>query len=215
MNELGEALRLVSKVYYRLNNDGDSYYDCLEYGIVPDFTGNNYPFDKEYKKLGQELDILLSSSKYDQAVSLILFHIMLSLSSESNIYNPETNKLVPLESVKGRKALADLDINSVFINYCGKNKEWLQESLRKDGVKITKSLSEQTKIELKCDTVRELYREKTGYNKHTVKVTLSTDNTILSKKFSKIQSQHKKSIKEVERKRTSLQKKRENDKKNY
>ncbi len=157
MNELGKALRLVSKAYYRKNNDCDSYDDCIEYGIIPVFSDTNYPFDKEYKDLGNELYYLLSNNKYDKGVSLVLLQIMLYLSSESNIYNPDTNRLVPINSKKGKQALKLLELNSVFINYCGKNEEWLPESLRKDGVKITNSLSESTKKDLKCDTIQELY----------------------------------------------------------
>ena len=143
---LGEALRLVSRVYHRLNNDGDSYGDCIEQGMVSDFSEKKFPFDKEYQPLGRELDSHLSStSGYDKAVDLVLLHIMLSLSSESNIYNPETNRLVPLNSAAGEKALKALDLNRVFINYCGKNKEWLPESLRKEGLKISKVLSEETR----------------------------------------------------------------------
>ena len=207
LNELGEALRLVSKVYYRKNNDGDSYHDCIEYGIIPAFSHKTYPFNKEYEALGNELDYLLSINKYDDAINIVLVHIMLDLSSDSNIYNPNTNRLVPLNSEKGKKALKLLDLNSVFINYCGKNEEWLPESLRKDGVKITKNLSESTKKELNCNTVHELYRLKSkGYSKKSVKVTLSKDNAVLSKKFIRIQSQHKKSVKEENRKRNELKK---------
>ena len=207
LNELGEALRLVSKAYYRKNNDGDSYDDCIEYGIIPVFSGKTYPFNKEYEALGNELDYLLSSNKYDDAINIVLVHIMLALSSESNIYNPNTNRLVPLNSEKGKQALKLLDLNSVFINYCGKNEEWLPESLRKDGVKITKNLSESTKKELNCDTIQEIYRLKSkGYSKKSVKITLSKDNAVLSKKFSRIQSQHKKSVKEEIRKRIELKK---------
>jgi hypothetical protein len=215
-NPLGEALRLVSRVYFRLSNDGDSYGDCIEYGMVPDFGEKKFPFDKEYAALGRELDSHLnSSSGYDKAVDLVLLHIMLSLSSESNIYNPETNRLVPLNSAAGEKALKALDLNSVFINYCGKNEEWLPETLRKDGVKISKVLSEETRKELKCDTVQEFYRKDTsGYVKRKpVKVTLSKDNTILSKKFSRIAAEHKKSVKVAEKKDKELQKRREQQKK--
>ena len=134
------------RVYYRLNNDGDSYGDCIDAGMVPDFSEKKFPFDKEYAALGRELDSHLSSSSgYDKAVDLVLLHIMLSLSSESNIYNPATNRLVPLKSAAGEKALKALDLNSVFINYCGKNEDWLPESLRRDGVKISKVLSEETR----------------------------------------------------------------------
>ena len=88
-----------------------------------------------------------------------------------------------------------------------KNEGWLPESLRKDGVKITKNLSESTKKELNCNTVHELYRLKSkGLSKKSVKVTLSKDNAVLSKKFIRIQSQHKKSVKEENRKRIELKK---------
>lgn len=212
LNELGEALRLVTRVYYRRDNDGDTYGDCIDEGIVQDFSKKKYPFDKEYHELGQRLDYLLSTKLgYDHAVSLVLVHIMLSLSSESNIYNPSSNRLVPIESVAGRNALKALDLNKVFINTCGKNAEWLPESLRKEGVKITKLLSEETKKDLNCDTVVEYHKETTsGYGKKkSVKVPLSKDNTILSKKFSKIKAEHKKSVKEAKKKMEESRKRRE------
>ena len=147
---------------------------------------------------------LLSSERNQNTtkVSLVLVHIMLSLSSESNIYNPESNRLVPdAESAAGKRAVALLDLNKVFINTCGKNAEWLPH-FRKEGVKITKLLSEETKKELNCDTVEEYHKEtKSGYGKKkSVKVTSSKDNTTLSKKFSKIKAEHKKSVKEVSEK---------------
>lgn len=212
LNELGEALRLVTRVYYRRDNDGDTYGDCIDEGMVQDFSKKKYPFDKEYHELGQRLDYLLSTKLgYDHAVSLVLVHIMLSLSSESNIYNPSSNRLVPIESVAGRNALKALDLNKVFINTCGKNAEWLPESLRKEGVKITKLLSEETKKDLNCDTVVEYHKETTsGYGKKkSVKVPLSKDNTILSKKFSKIKAEHKKSVKEAKKKMEESRKRRE------
>ena len=210
LNELGEALRLVSKVYYRRNNDGDTYDDCIEYGIVQDLSNKVYPFDKEYHQLGLELDRLLTSRSYDDAMNLVLVHIMLSLSSTSSIYNPNTNRLVPIDSVAGKNALKLLDLNSTFINYCGKNEEWLPESLREEGVKITKMLSEATRKELNCDTLKEYHIDyKSRPTKKSVKVVLSQDNAILSKKFSKINRQHKKSVKENIKKRKELTKKRD------
>lgn len=207
LNALGEALRFVTRVYYRRDNDGDTYDDCIEMGIVPDFAKKKYPFDKEYNQLGGELDSLLSSGKYDAAVNLIVLQIMLSLSSTSNIYNPQTNRLAPIDSATGKKALLALDLNTVFINYCGKNEKWLPESLRKDGVKISKLLSEETRKELKCDTIKEFHRDsKAGYVKRSVKVTLSEDNATLNKQFSKIQSEHKKSVKEEEKRKRDRQK---------
>ena len=197
LNALGEALRLVNRAYNRKYNDGDDYDSCVYEGMVPDLSKDSYPFNNEYNELGNELDSLLSSNYYDDAISLVVLHIMLSLSSTSNIYNPNSNRLVPIDSQAGRNALKLLDLNSVFINYCGKNEEWLPESLRKEGVKITKVISEETRKELKCDTVQEFHKDASKYGtKRSVKVSLSKDNTILSKKFSKIQKEHKKSVKE-------------------
>lgn len=210
MNELGEALRIVSKVYYRRNNDGDTYYDCIEEGMVQDLSKKIYPFNKEYHSLGLTLNNLLDSGRYDDAVSLVLVQIMLSLSSESNIYNPASNRLVPIESLAGRNALKALDLNMVVANYCGKNAEWLPESLKKEGVKITKVLSEETRKELNCDTINEFFTNgNQGSKTVKVQVTLSKDNTILSKKFSKIKAQHKKSVKAAEKQLKDSRKRRE------
>ena len=56
---------------------GDSYHDCIEYGIIPAFSDKTYPFNKEYEALGNELDYLLSINKYDDAINIVLVHIML------------------------------------------------------------------------------------------------------------------------------------------
>ena len=215
LNELGEALRILNRIYNRYINDGDSYGDCIEYGIVNDLSKKIYPFDKEYHGLGSELDNLLSNRMYDDSINLVLVNIMLSLSSTSNIYNPNTNRLVPIESTAGKNALKLLDLNSIFINYCGKNEEWLPENLREKGVKITKTLSEETRKELKCDTIQEFHREyKLAYgNKKSVKVSLSKDNTVLSKKFSKINREHKRSVKAHMKKNKEIAKRREKQQK--
>ena len=53
-----------------------------------------------------------------------------------------------------------------------------------------------------------------GYGKKkSVKVTLSKDNTILSKKFSKIKAQHQKSVKEAQKKHKDMLKRREKNEK--
>ena len=207
-NALGEALRLVSRAYYRKDNDGDTYEECIDEGMLPDFSKKKYPFDGEYHSLGLELDRLLSDGEYDAAINLVLFNIMLSLSSTTHIYNPATNRLVEIDTDAGKRALKALDINTVFINYCGKNEDWLPEQLRKDGVKISKQLTEETRKELKCDTLEEFHKvTKTRYSGNkTRKITLSHDNSILSKKFKKIESQHKKSVKEAQRKMKERQK---------
>ena len=62
----------MSRVYYRKNNDGDSYDDCIEDGIVPDFAKKYYPFKGEYEPLGRELDHLLSHFLFFEKNSLLI-----------------------------------------------------------------------------------------------------------------------------------------------
>lgn len=190
---LAEALRLVSKVYYRYCNDGDSYDDCIEYGMINSFSDNKFPFKFPYRELGNELERILSYDKnYDLALDVVLLSIMLELSDKKNIYNPLTNRLVPLNSSKGKEALKLLDLNCVFVNYCGRNEKWLPETLRKHGVKITKDLSDVTKAELNCDTVPVC--TSTRSNKE---IKLSENYEILSKKIARIQTDEKKTKKNL------------------
>ena len=201
-NNLGEALRLVNKVVSRHYNDGDTYSDCIHNGMVPEFSKGKFPFDGEHKTLGLELEYLLDKDDYDGAMNLVLLHIMMSLSSDTTVYNPESNRLAAIDSPAGRKALVALDINSVHTNTCGKGERWLAKSLREEGVKIVKRLSPETLKELNCETLVELYKpNKTGKGKRTkkVKVEFSKDRSALSKKFSKMERQHKKSIRDAEK----------------
>ena len=201
-NNLGEALRLVNKVVSRHYNDGDTYSDCIHNGMVPEFSKGKFPFDGEHKTLGLELEYLLDKDDYDGAMNLVLLHIMMSLSSDTAVYNPESNRLAAIDSPAGRKALVALDINSVHTNTCGKGERWLAKSLREEGVKIVKRLSPETLKELNCETLVELYKPiKTGKGKRTkkVKVEFSKDRSALSKKFSKMERQHKKSIRDAEK----------------
>ena len=193
---LGEALRLVSRVVYRHYNDGDSYSDCIHEQMVPNFTNRKFPFNGKYGDLGDELSYLLDRDEYDEAVTLVLRHIMLSLSSDTGIYNPNSNRLAVINTPSGKKAFEALELSKVFINTCGKGEEWLSESLRREGVKIVKRLSPETLKELKCETLVEIH--KPGGTK-TKKVEFSQDRSVLSKKFDKLARQHKKSIRDEEK----------------
>ena len=62
--------------------------------MVPDFTNRKFPFNGKYGDLGDELSYLLYRDEYDEAITLILRHIMLSLSSDTGIYNPNSNRLI-------------------------------------------------------------------------------------------------------------------------
>lgn len=212
---LGEILRLVNYVYYRYSNSGDSYESCIERKYISYFSNKKFPFNKEYSELGVELERLLYDYKYDEAVDMVLLQIMLKLSNKNEIYNPESNRLVSLNSEKGAKALKSLNLNCVFVNYCGKNQGWLPESLRKDGVRITKLLSESTKKELDCDTIPEC-----SHTKKPDKILVFSEGNIkLSKKISNIQKEQRKNkreqnkkYKEMDKQRMKSQKRKVNEK---
>ena len=138
----------------------------------------------------------MDRDEYDEATTLVLRHIMLSLSSDTALYNPDSNRLAAIDSPSGKKAFEALELSKVFINTCGKGEEWLSESLRREGVKIVKRLSPETLKELKCDTLVEIH--KPGGTK-TKKVEFSQDRSVLSKKFDKLARQHKKSIRDEEK----------------
>ena len=193
---LGEALRLVSRVVYRHYNDGDSYSDCIHEQMVPNFTNRKFPFNGKYEDLGDELSYLLYSDEYDEAVTLVLRHIMLSLSSDTALYNPNSNRLAAIDTPSGIKAFEALELTKVFINTCGKDEEWLSKSLRREGVKIIKRLSPETLKELKCETLVEIHKPA---GTKTKKVEFSQDRSVLSKKFDKLARQHKKSIRDEEK----------------
>ena len=199
-NNLGEALRLVNRVYYRHYNDGDTYSDCVSEQMVPEFNNGKFPFNGKYETLGQELEYLYYIADYEGSMDLVLLNIMLSLSSDTALYNPNSNRLAAIDTPAGKKAFEALELTNVFVNTCGKGEEWLPKSLRNEGVKIIKQLSPETLKELKCDTLVEVHKPlSNSYDKKTKKVTLSTDRSILSKKFAKLEREHKKSIRDAEK----------------
>jgi hypothetical protein len=168
--------------------------------MVPEFNNGKFPFDGEHETLGLELEHLYYKGDYEGSMDLVLLCIMISLSSDTAIYNPNSNRLAAIDSPAGKKAFEALGIDEVFINTCGKGEEWLPESLRREGVKIVKRLSPETLKELKCETLTELHRPvKNSYGKKTRKVSFSTDRSILSKKFAKLEREHKKSMKAADK----------------
>lgn len=79
---MGDARRLISIVYYRYYNDGDSYEECIDMCIISyPFYKPQFPFVNEYKELGYILDIELDYGKYDEAINIVFRHIMIPLSN--------------------------------------------------------------------------------------------------------------------------------------
>ena len=53
--------------------------------MVPPFTNRKFPFNGKYEDLGAELSYLLDRDEYDEFITLVLRHIMLSLSSHTGL----------------------------------------------------------------------------------------------------------------------------------
>ena len=123
--------------------------------MVPEFNNGKFPFNGKHETLGQELEHLYYRGDYEGSMDLVLLHIMFNLSSDTAVYNPNSNRLAAIDSPAGKRALEALGLSEVFVNTCGKGEEWLPESLRREGVKIVKRLSPETLKELKCETLIE------------------------------------------------------------
>ena len=104
----GELLRVISKIYYRYYNDGDTYEYLLEDGYLSltDIEDLNPRFL-------QSLHItLLGSYTYkkdlEMTVDKIMRFLILKKSTPEKIYNPETGRLLKITSAQGIKILQDL-----------------------------------------------------------------------------------------------------------
>ena len=104
----GELLRNMSKIYYRYYNDGDTYEHVIEEGMANSITSikgidTTIAYKIENKLWGgYELSL-------EEAVNISLKYIMLKNSTKEKIWNPDTNRLVKVASVKGLRCQELLD----------------------------------------------------------------------------------------------------------
>ena len=97
----GNILRIVSKAYYRYFNDGDNFSETLEdYNFDSYFTGK-HELDKIFLR-----SIYSSCYNPDKSVDETLKYLMLKMSTKEKIWNPNTNRLVLINTPTGKKALS-------------------------------------------------------------------------------------------------------------
>lgn len=109
----GELLRNISKIYYRHYNDGDSYSNLIDEGMTIPIT-NIKGLDKEVmKKIMNDLEYD-TDKKLEIAVNNALQYIMLKLSPRGKIWNPDTNRLVEINTTNGLKSLEKLDCSVIY-----------------------------------------------------------------------------------------------------
>ena len=110
--EWGEVLRRLAKFYYRAYNDGDDYDQAVDMGASHIVPKNGYK-SKDVEKVAVEIERMLRRyrpmSMYERDLNKATDHLlramMLHYSTKDKIWNPETNRLVKIESPTGLKAM--------------------------------------------------------------------------------------------------------------
>jgi len=107
-HKYGELLRVLGRYYYRYYNDGDDYYSMTEEG--KDFTHNSKMPEEERETVESMLDGLGHyKTILEDTINYVLVKTMLNLSTPTKIYNPNSNRLVNINSVSGINAQTLLD----------------------------------------------------------------------------------------------------------
>lgn len=119
--EWGEVLRRLANIYYRAYNDGDSYDDAIEMGKPPILPSKGYK-SKDVEKVAREVEIMVRryapmsiyEEQLNKATDHLLRAIMLHNSTKDKIWNPETNRLVRIDTPTGMKAMKLLDCHLTY-----------------------------------------------------------------------------------------------------
>lgn len=119
--EWGEVLRRLANIYYRAYNDGDSYDDAIEMGKPHILPSKGYK-SKDVEKVAREVENMvrryapmsLYEKQLNKATDHLLRAIMLHNSTKDKIWNPETNRLVRIDTPTGMKAMKLLDCHLTY-----------------------------------------------------------------------------------------------------
>lgn len=109
-NQWGELLRILARVYYRHYNDGDSYDDVLEMWDSHDgLFQNNKSMPEKQRRVVETMIRTGTDRELEKTVNYVMKEIMLHMSTKDKIWNPETNRLVRINTPTGLKALKMLE----------------------------------------------------------------------------------------------------------
>lgn len=108
-NQWGELLRIVARVYYRHYNDGDSYSDVLNMYDTNSLFENNKSMPEKQRKMVERMIGNGSDRDLEKTVNYVMREIMLHMSTKDKVWNPETNRLVRINTPTGLKALKSLE----------------------------------------------------------------------------------------------------------
>ena len=105
----GELLRMISRIYYRYNNDGDSYEDLLYDDNYYNITFIKNTDSRFFMQIHDELLYCYNESLLEKCIDRVMRYIILKNSTAGKIWNPETQKLVSIQGRTGIKCLQMLD----------------------------------------------------------------------------------------------------------
>ena len=105
----GELLRMVSRIYYRYNNDGDSYEELISDDNYYNITYIKSPDSRFFNQIHDLLLECYRDSDLEKCIDKVMRYIILKNSTEDKIWNPETQKLVSIQGRTGIKCLKMLD----------------------------------------------------------------------------------------------------------
>ena len=119
--EWGEVLRRLANIYYRAYNSGDSYDDAIEMGKPHILPRNGYK-SKDVEKVAREVENMVRryapmsiyERNLNKATDHLLRAMMLHYSTKDKIWNPETNRLVRIDTPTGMKAMKLLDCHLTY-----------------------------------------------------------------------------------------------------
>jgi hypothetical protein len=105
----GELLRMISRIYYRYNNDGDRYEDLLYDDNYYNITFIKNTDSRFFMLIHDELLDCYNESLLEKCIDRVMRYIILKNSTADKIWNPETQKLVSIQGRTGIKCLKMLD----------------------------------------------------------------------------------------------------------
>lgn len=109
----GELLRIISKIYYRYYNDGDSY-DYLLETWGPYISISNIKGLEEYVARNIEYYLEDNDQSLEKAVNIAMEYLIIKRSTKDKILNPFTNRLVKIDTPSGLKILKMLNCNIIY-----------------------------------------------------------------------------------------------------
>lgn len=100
---------MISRIYYRYNNDGDRYEDLIYDDNYYNISCIKNTDSRFFMHIRDELLDCYNERLLEKCIDRVMRYIILKNSTEDKIWNPETQKLVSIQGRTGIKCLKILD----------------------------------------------------------------------------------------------------------